>query len=78
MSTFRGKGRYLILVKIVKSTFSREYLINMPIKYNNLEPNKIYYVDYRLIKLCESNTWNLILSDLNSIKKNNLNKILNL
>ena len=69
MPTFGGKGRYLIPVKIIKSLSSHEYQVNIPIKYNNLEENSIYYVDFRLIKLCESNTWNVILSDLKSIKR---------
>ena len=69
LPTFGGKGRYLIPVKIIKSLSSHEYQVNIPIKYNNLEENSIYYVDFRLIKLCESNTWNVILSDLKSIKK---------
>ena len=69
LPTFGGKGRYLIPDKIIKSLSSHEYQVNIPIKYNNLEENSIYYVDFRLIKLCESNTWNVILSDLKSIKK---------
>ena len=67
--TFGEKGRYLIPVKIIKSSSIHEYQVKIPIKYNNLEENSIYYKDYRLIKLCESNTWNVILSDLKSIKK---------
>lgn len=68
LSNFGGKGRYLIPIYIIKSVSSVDYLIQLPIKYKNLDNKKDFNADYRLIKICDEKTWSKCVKLKNKIK----------
>ncbi len=56
-NTFGEKGRYLILVIIIKSNSSNEYIINISIKHKLLGNIKEYFEEYIFWKLCGVKIW---------------------
>ncbi len=71
-NTFRGKGKYRIPVKIIKSNSNNDYQIKLSIKYRGLDTNKIYFADYHLLKIYDEKIW----TDKVKIEKKLLNIVL--
>ena len=46
---FGGKGRYLMPVKISNSNSPSDYKMILNFEFQNLKPNKEYFVDYNLL-----------------------------
>ena len=51
--TFDGKGRYIIPIKIIKT--SKDYLISFSFNYLNLKTFCDYFAEYELLKYYEEN-----------------------
>jgi hypothetical protein len=64
LPTFGGKGRYIIPIKILKGN-SSNYTICLEKNYKNLKFGTKYYVDYRLVKLCDTKTYNELIKKIN-------------
>ena len=63
------KSKYTLHCTIVGNNGANDYKIIFPINYNLFKINTEYFVDYRLIVICQEKVWNKILNNI----KNNLN-----
>ena len=65
-TVFGGKGRYIIPITIEKGNSSNDYTEKISVKHKLLKKDKIYYVNYTLLKLCDDKTWNELIINWNS------------
>ena len=62
---FGGKRKYSFPIRIIKCDNNRNYVIQFPFKYKNIEPNADYYAEYNQLKLCDDKMWNQLLEIYN-------------
>lgn len=51
------KGKYILPCTIVGNNGANDYKITFPINYNLFKINTKYFVDYRLIVICQEKVW---------------------